>query len=56
MFKLYRVDICDVAIKMFEDKDLDEVKKFRSYLYFGDENARHDGEPIQNYRYVIIED
>lgn len=56
MFKLYRIDICDVAIKMFEDKDIDNVKMMRNELYKGDENARHEGEPVQYFRYVIVED
>lgn len=56
MFTVYRVDLCDVAIKMFSDKDLDKVKEYRNMLYLGDENARHDGEPVQMFRYIIIED
>lgn len=56
MFTVYRVDLCDVAIKMFESSDLDKAKEYRNILYLGDENARHEGEPVQMFRYIIVED
>lgn len=56
MFKVYRVDLCDVAIKMIESKDLDECKEYRNMLYLADERSRHDGEPTQMFRYIIVED
>lgn len=54
--RLYKISLCDEAELMGVFTKLEDAKLMRNTLYLVDEKDREQGQPSENYRYVIITD
>lgn len=56
LYKVYRVSLDDTNTLIWFTDDYEEALVVRDISYRHDEEARKNGEFVENYRYIIVKD